>query len=279
MTRFLTFFVLFLFTSTAAAGEAPSRIISIGGALTETIYALGGGTELVGSDTTSYYPEAAAKLPKVGYMRALSAEGVLSLNPDLVILSEESGPPPVLAQLEAAGLTLLKLKAGRDLADVTSNIEAIGKALHREAAAGELVEKMAAEKQALDEKIAAGGAKKRIMFIFQHQGGTPLVAGAHTAADSVIHLAGAENAVSGYDGYKPLSPEAAVTFAPDIILVTSQGLEGAGGSASLLEVPGVALTPAGKDRKFIVMDTLLLLGFGPRIVEAATELHDKADAL
>ena len=107
--------IIFLLFSTAAFADTPKRVVSVGGALTETVYALGAGELLVGSDTTSYYPEAAANSPKVGYQRALSAEGILSLSPDLVIMTDEAGPPPVLAQLNSAGVNMLTLNAGRSL--------------------------------------------------------------------------------------------------------------------------------------------------------------------
>jgi len=100
-----------------------------------------------------------------------------------------------------------------------------------------------------------------------------MVAGRETAADSVIVLAGAENAVTGYTGYKPLSPEAAVAIAPDIILVTTQGLQQSGGADGVLDMPGVSLTPAAKNKRIISMDALYLLGFGPRTADAAMELH------
>ncbi len=130
MIRFLCAFLILCVTS--AHAETPKRIVSVGGALTETIYALGAGEYLVGSDTTSYYPAAAAATPKVGYQRALSAEGILSLNPDLVILSEEAGPPAVLAQLKSAGVNMLTVTAGRTLEDVNRNIEVLSEVLGKE---------------------------------------------------------------------------------------------------------------------------------------------------
>lgn len=105
-----------------------------------------------------------------------------------------------------------------------------------------------------------------------------MVAGVSTAADSIIALAGGQNAVSGYSGYKPLTPESAVAAQPDIILLTSQGLEAIGGSEGLRGLPGLALTPAVKNDQIIAMDALLLLGFGPRTADAAMTLHRKFSA-
>lgn len=263
---------LLLFLALSAQAGTPERVITIGGALTETVYALGAKDLIVGSDTTSYYPPMAEKLPKVGYQRALSAEGILSLSPDLVILTEEAGPPPVLRQLESAKIEILTLKAGRSLEDVKTNIQQIAEALNREETGAALIQKIDAESRKLTDSIATAKYKKRVMFILQHGGGSPLVAGKGTAADSIIALSGAANVVEDYDGYKPLSPEAAVALKPEVILITKRGLEQAGGKESLLNVPGISLTPAGRHGHVIAMDALLMLGFGPRAAQAASVL-------
>lgn len=263
---------LLLFLALPAQAGTPERVITIGGALTETVYALGAKDLIVGSDTTSYYPPMAEELPKVGYQRALSAEGILSLSPDLVILTEEAGPPPVLRQLESAEVEILTLKAGRSLKDVKANIQKIAEALNREEMGAALIQKIDAESKKLTDSIATAKYKKRVMFILQHGGGAPLVAGKGTAADSIISLSGAANVVEDYDGYKPLSPEAAVALKPEVILITKRGLEQAGGKESLLNVPGISLTPAGRHGHVIAMDALLMLGFGPRAAQAASVL-------
>lgn len=277
MIRILS--AIFLLFSTAAVADTPKRVVSVGGALTETVYALGAGELLVGSDTTSYYPEEAANSPKVGYQRALSAEGILSLNPDLVLMTDEAGPPPVLAQLKSAGVNMLTLNAGRSLEDVKQNIEVIAEALDREAEGAKLIVGMSETEAKLKEAIVAQGQPRKIMFILQHTGGAPMVAGVNTAADSIIKLAGAENVVTDYEGYKPLSPESATSLAPEILLVTSQGVEQAGGVDTIFAVPGLFLTPAAKEKKVVVMDSLLLLGFGPRTADAALELNHKSNDL
>lgn len=264
---------LLILCALPAQAEEPERIITIGGALTEIVYELEAQDLLVGNDTTSYYPAEAEKLPKVGYQRALSAEGILSLNPDLVILTEEAGPPPVLKQLESAGISLLKLKEGRSLKDVKQSISAIGKALHRAEKAETLIKQINAESEKLADIIKKRSSPKKAMFILQHGGGAPMVAGTETAADSIIALSGAKNVVKDYEGYKPLTPEAAVSLKPDVILITTQGLEQAGGKEGLLKSPGVSLTPAAKNGHIIAMDSLLILGFGPRTIEAALELN------
>ena len=271
--------LLLLLIMQPVAGETGKRLITIGGALTEIVYQLGKEALLVGSDTTSYYPAAAEQLPKVGYQRTLSAEGILSLNPDLIIYTDEAGPPAVLEQLKMTDVGLLELKAGRSLEDVIDNIKTMAETLDATARGQALIRELMAKKRGLDRAIAAADSAKKVMFILQHRGNTPLVAGKKTAADSIITLSGADNAVTDYEGYRPLTPEAAITQAPDIILITRQTLEHTGGQANLLKAPGLALTPAGIRGHVIAMDALLMIGFGPRIVDAALELHERYSEL
>ncbi len=262
-------FILFLITP--AQAEDPKRVVSIGGGVTEIVYALGAEGLLVGSDTTSYYPPAAEQLPKVGYHRALSAEGILSLRPDLVLMTDEAGPPAVLEQLRASGLSFLTQPAARSVAGVIDNIRAVGQALNRTGQADDLIAQITAEQDRLSKKTA--GPRKKIMFVLQHGAGAPRVAGTKTAADSMIHLSGADNVVQDYSGYKPLTPEAAVALKPDVILVTTQSLEQAGGREAMLETPGLSLTPAAQQGKLVAIDALLMIGFGPRTVQAALQLN------
>ena len=208
-------------------------------------------------------------------MRALSAEGVLSTDPDLVILAEEAGPPLVIEQLERAGTNILKVSSARNVDDVRAQIETIAAALHREAEGADMIANIDAREETLNARVAEQGEPKRVLFILQYGGGAPMVAGLDTSADDIIRLAGAVNVVDGYEGYKPLSPESATSLAPDIILVTDQGLEQAGGKEAFLAAPGLALTPAAKNGRLVSMDALLLLGFGPRAVDAALTLQER----
>jgi iron complex transport system substrate-binding protein len=253
--------------------EIPKRVITVGGSLTEIVYALDAQSLLVGSDTTSYYPQAAESLPKVGYQRTLSAEGILSLQPDLVIVTEEAGPPAVLKQLQATGVDLLSLKSSRTLSDVKNNITQIGEALNATPQAQNLLNKVNQQGESLQNILESSKDKLQVLFLLQHAGGAPMVAGKDTAADSIIKLSGANNVVDDFEGYKPFTPEAVIAMQPDVILVTAQGLEQVGGLNALLKIPGLAQTPAGQQQRVLVMDSLLLLGFGPRTAQAALELH------
>jgi iron complex transport system substrate-binding protein len=258
------------------------RIVSVGGALTETLYALGAQADLVGVDTTSLYPEAARALPSVGYARSLSAEGVLSLRPTLVLASEDAGPPDVLRQLEAAHVPLAVLDADHRIEGVLVRTHRLAELSGRADAGSELQAKVQRQWQASTERVAArakaGKAAPRVLFVLAHSLGQVRVSGHGTSADAMIRYAAGHNAIgsgdAGFAGYKPLTPEAAIAAAPDVILATSQGLEAAGGIDGMLRLPGLAQTPAGRQRRVIAFDALLLLGFGPRLPQAVAALAD-----
>ena len=254
------------------------RIVSIGGAITETLYALGAQAELVGVDTTSLYPASARELPSVGYARQLSAEGVLSLRPTLVVAGEEAGPPAVLRALEAARVPLVVLGGQHRFEGVQERITRVAALCGREANGAALARSLRERWQAARERVArhaAASATPRAMFILSPAGAQLRVAGRDTAADAMLGYAGAVNVFAeGFTGYKPLTPEVAVAAAPQIIVTTEQGLEAVGGIDGLLKAPGLLPTPAGRARRVIAQDALLLLGFGPRLPMATLALTD-----
>ncbi|ABC32125.1 ABC-type hemin transport system, periplasmic component [Hahella chejuensis KCTC 2396] len=255
------------------APERMQRILSVGGAVTEIVYALDQEQRLIGSDITSYFPAEAENMPKVGYQRSLSAEGILALRPDAVLASEEAGPPTVLKQLKGAGTTWFTVPTAQDLEGVYANIRQIGYLLGAETRAEKLITDMQAQQQQLEQEKAHDQRHARVLFVLQHSGGAPMVAGANTAADRIIRLSGAVNALQGVEGYKPMTPESLAQAQPDLILTTTLGMEQVGGVDAMRHIPGVSLTPAGRNEKIVAMDGLLLLGFGPRTVVAARQLR------
>ena len=260
-----------------AQPAAPSkpRLVTVSGAITEAVYALGAEAQLVGTDTSSLYPEAALRTPKVGYMRQLSAEGVLSLRPDAVIATTEAGPPVVLDQLRSAGVRVELVKSEYTWNDVGAKVHAVGRAAGREAAASELMAKLDAEWAQLGRDVSASkGAKPRVLFILSH-GPSPQVAGEGTAADAMIRFAGGVNALSGFRNYRPMTAEAMASAAPDVILTTDQGIEALGGIEKFWLRPELSLTPAFRQRALISQDALLLLGFGPRTPQSVRDIHSR----
>lgn len=250
----------------------PRRVVIAGGDLTEIAFALGAGAMVAGADTTASWPPEAADLPKIGYMRRLSAEGVLSLSPDLVILGEGAGPETAVAQLEAAGVAIARGPGGEGVETVPAKIAFMGQALGREAEAAALISGFEAEMAALETALAPIETRPSVLFLISAGRGAPMASGENTAAAAVIALAKGRNAVTGYEGYKPLSAEAAIAAAPDALLLPAHAVEALGGVEQVLARPEIAATPAGRAGRVIVMDGLKLLGFGPRTPEAVAEL-------
>ncbi|MET3495893.1 heme/hemin ABC transporter substrate-binding protein [Variovorax boronicumulans] len=254
------------------------RLVTVSGAITEVVYLLGAEGQLVGTDTTSLYPAAARGTPKVGYMRQLSAEGLLSLRPDAIIATNESGPTVVLDQVRSAGVKVEIIEADHTWAEVQRKVQAVGRASARQAQARELQARLDAEwAQVLQRVGAAKGRKPKVLFVLSHSA-SPQVSGEKTAAHSMIGFAGGVNALGGFHGYRPMTAEAMASAAPDIILTSTQSIEAHGGIDKFWERPELALTPAYRKRALITQDALLLLGFGPRLPAAVGELQDKFQA-
>lgn len=256
----------------SAVAAGPLRIVPLGGPVTETVYALGAGDLVVGTDTSSVYPEAATKVPQVGYQRTLAAEGILSLKPDLVLATDEAGPANVLEQLRAAGVRVILVPGEHSVAGAQAKVKAIAAALGRDAGGEKLAATIAEQAEEASAILARSTLRPKVLFLYARGAATLNVSGQGTAADAMIALAGAQNAVTGYNGYKPLTAESAVAAAPDYLLMLERGLSSAGGADGVLAQPGLALTPAGQNKRIVALDDLLLLGFGPRTGQAIAEL-------
>ncbi|BCG87805.1 hemin ABC transporter substrate-binding protein [Mesorhizobium sp. 113-3-9] len=271
------------FTALQPAGAAegvsvfsdPSKIAAIGGSITEIVYALGEEKHLVARDSTSRYPKAALDLPDVGYMRALSPEGVLSVNPTGILALQGSGPKEAVDVLKKTSIPFIEVPEHYSREGILEKVRIVGKALGADAKAEVLARELDARLTAAEKQTASIKERKRVLFVLSVQGGKILAAGSETAADGMVRLAGGVNAVEGFSGYKQMSDEAIITARPDVILMMSN----AGPPVSddeLFGNPSVASTPAGAARKLIRIDGGYLLGFGPRTADA---IHDLAVSL
>ena len=249
-----------------------SRIVAIGGSITEIVYALGEEHRLAGRDSTSLYPDAALALPDVGYMRQLSPEGVLSVDPDGMLALEGSGPPEALDVLKKASVPLVMVPETFDRDGILAKIRAVGKALGVEAEADGLARSVGAELDAATALTAGIDDRRRVLFVLSLQGGKVLASGTGTAADGMISLAGGVNAVSGFSGYKQLTDEAIIEARPEIIMMMARGGDLDIAEAELFALPALAATPAARNRKLVKMNGLYLLGFGPRTASAIRDL-------
>lgn len=253
--------------------DPADRIVALGGTVAEIVVALGAGDRLVARDTTATYPARLTALPDVGYLRALSPEGVLSMTPDMILAQADAGPAATVDLLRAAGVDYVTVSETHAPEGIADKIAVIGAALGREAEAQALAAQVQAGLAEAQAKAAAIAPRKRVLFVLSLQNGRILAAGEDTSAQAIIALAGAENAASGFTGYKPMTDEAVLAAAPDAILMMQRSGGAAVSDADLLALPALAASPAAQSGTILRMDGLKLLGFGPRTPEAATELR------
>ena len=245
------------------------RILSIGGDVTEIIHALGEGRRVIATDTTSTFPPAVMALPKVGYMRALSTEGVLAQSPDLILASAGSGPPEVIAALKQSGVPIA-------LVDYSPSAQGIGRKIALIAEILDVKEKGATLTRSIETELAslesalAQAPRPRTLFVLSLIGGRIMAAGSKSSANEIITLAGGTNAVAEFDGFKPASAEAIIAAQPEAVVMMER--EGDIGTDDLFAQDPFSKIPAAKTRKLIRMDGSYLLGFGPRTPAAAREL-------
>lgn len=267
--------LLLLFSVLAMPAGAADRIVSVGAAATEILWSLGAAAEVVGVDTTSVAPpEALKSRPNVGYFRQLSAEGLLSLGPTLVVAVGGAGPRDALEAVSRAGVRVESLADETNEAGVVARIERLGALVGREREAAAMAAGVRAGFARLDERRREICGGPRAMFVLTFQNGRPLVAGRGTAADAMLRLAGATNVAAGFDGYKPMTDEAVIEAAPDVVVTT---VDGPGGVAreSLFAAPAFAGTPAAKERRLVTIETPAALAFGPRTPEIAEDLLNR----
>jgi iron complex transport system substrate-binding protein len=242
----------------------------LGGPITEIVHAVGRGANVVGTDRSSLYPESILSGPRLDYFRQTSAEGVLALRPTLVLAVEGTGPPGVLDQIRTAGVTVIVLPEATDVASAETRVQRVGEVLGRPAQADSVVAIMRRDLAAAEALRPA--APPRVLFVYARGAGVVLAAGTGGGPEGVLRLAGAENAVTAYEGYRPLTAEAVAAAAPDVIVVPAKSLESLGGIDGLLRQPGLAQTPAGQARRIVAVDDDLLLGFGPRVGQGVEAL-------
>lgn len=258
----------------------PQRVVSVGGSLTEILYALGLEAHVIAVDSTSVYPPEAAARPQVGYMRTLSPEGILATAPDLILALEGSGPPEALDVLRRAEVPVTIIPDDPSIAGIAAKVRAVAAIFGRQAEGEALATRIVADIEDVEAVVAGLPARKRVIFVLSFAGDRLLAAGTGTAADAIIRLAGAENAMSGYSGYKQATDEAIAAAAPDVVLAMHGGGPDPVTAEQAFALPALAATPAAADRAFIALDGQFLLGFGPRTADAikalAAELYPGA---
>jgi len=251
-----------------------SRIIPLNGDIAEVVWALGLGEKVVGVDSSATYPAEARNLPSIGYQRTLSAEGIIALNPTVIIGNELAGPPEVIEQIKQVGIPVVLIKNTSSLDGVGTKIREVAKALGVPKRGDELAK--AAQKDIDDALALAARATEqpKVAFLYLRGATVQHIMGAGSGADALIVAAKGVDvgATSGIQGSKPITPESLVAAQPEVLLVLSAGLQSVGGIDGLVNIPGMAQTPAGQNRRVIEMDDQYLLGMGPRAGQALMDL-------
>lgn len=258
-----------------------SRIAVAGGSLTEIVYFLGAEARIVAVDTTSNFPKSAGDFPSVGYVRALSAEGLLSLNPTLVLGEDDMGPPEVLKQISGAGVAVVRVPETRTAAGIVAKVRCVAAVLDlfdkAEALIAENLSPVVDELMRLrtDARRSQRQAPK-VAVLLGIRDGAPVGAGRGTSGDGLLRMAHAESVFADFEGWKPVSMEAMASANPEYIVMPARGVHAAGGGDEVFSHPALGITAAGrahrKDQRLVVMDGMAMLGFGPRTLTAALEL-------
>lgn len=256
----------------------PSRVVAIGGSLLEIVYALGEEKYLVARDSTGLYPETALALPDVGYMRALSPEGVLSVNPTAILVVEGSGPPEALDVLSKGSIPYVTVPDSFSHEGILTKVRYVGKALGVPEKAEVLAATLEAELTAAEAatKDIPAEERQRVLFVISAAEGKVRAAGTGTAANGIVVLAGGINVLGDMQGYQTLTDEALLAAAPDVILMMDNRNQSEIES-QLVAHPALALSPAVVNNRIVKIEGAFLLGFGPRtpaaILELATRLY------
>ena len=262
-----------LFAASAAHADADAnKIVAIGGSVTEIVFALGEQDRLIARDTTSIFPEEASRLPDVGYIRALSPEGVMSIDPDLILALEGSGPPEAFDVLKKASVPVVTIPERYDREGIIAKIKAVGSALGVEDKAETLAARVDADIRKAEDQAGGSKERKNVLFILSLRGGKVMAAGNNTSAAGIIEMAGGKNAISDIDGYKQITDEAVITAAPDVILMMARTGDHGITDETVAGHAALAATPAVQDNNIVRMGGQYLLGFGPRTAEAIRDL-------
>jgi iron complex transport system substrate-binding protein len=253
------------------------RIISLSGFLTEVLFDLGYGEQIVGTDITSAYPSETDSIPKLGHISQLNAEAILALKPDYIFVEKSQvNQTEVFAQLKNAGIKIIPITTSRHFNNAVNAANQLKNNLDIEEEQIEaMAKKIETDSLKLIEILSNTTKKPKVLFIYARGAGNLSVSGTGTAAEAIIQKTGGQNAITSFENFKPLTPEALIESGPDVILMFSSGLASLDGKAGLVQIKGIPQTPAYKNNRIIAMDGHELTSFGPRVGETAIMLAKK----
>lgn len=268
------------FADRSARVTQQKRVVSVSKQINEFLYAIGGQNDLVAVDLTSIYPPEIRKLPTVGYHRALSAEGIISMRPTLFLTDGNVGPDAVLRQLRTVGIPIEVMRPGGTLDSAQMLLTQLGTYFHRERGADSVLSQWKAGMQAVWADSARWNSQRHPRVLLMHFGqiiNNYLAVNRGSPADQMIRWAGGENAMDSLGGMTRITPELIARAAPDVIIATEVGFDRYGDAKKFAALPGISLTPAGRSGRIYRITEQEIMYFGPRtpatVKKIAAMLH------
>ncbi|MGB6059401.1 MAG: ABC transporter substrate-binding protein [Microthrixaceae bacterium] len=263
---------------TTAVVKDISRIVVLRGAIAEVVYSLGLGDNVVGRDVSTTFTEA-DDVPLVTHGHDMSAESVMSLKPSVVLADTDSGPPEAIAQIRSIGVPVIAFDPVTSVETIHGHMTEIASALGLATEGAALAERTMRSIEEVADRASSSGEHPHVAFLYlRGTAGVYLLGGPGSGADSMIAAAGGTDVGTEMGLTKPFTPltsEALVLAAPDILLLTTTGLESVGGIDGLLATPGIAQTPAGAARRIVTLEDGLLFSFGTRTPTVVRNLASK----
>ena len=267
--RALALLLLGATACTREAARSGPRVVCVSKQINEYLYDIHAESVLVARDLTSIYPPQIVKLPSVGYHRALSAEGIISMRPTMLLTDGNLGPAAVVDQVTKVGIPVVTMNPGSTPDSAKALMAQLGKQFHHERDADSVIAKWTSGMAAVlaDSAIwrKASGAKPRVLVMhFGQVANDYLAIKRGTPADQIIRWAGGENAIDSVGGMLRLTPELIAKAAPDVIIATDVGYDRLGSAEKFAAMPGVSLTPAARTKQIYRVDETEVMYYGPR---------------
>lgn len=272
----MQYWLLMFMTLCLSSNALPKdRIVSLGSDITEIVFALNFGENIIARDTSSQSPRLAKQLPNVGNLKQINVQNILSMQPTLVLASDQTRPSALL-QLQNAGVRVVKVTRGITLEAIPEKIIMIAKYINQTNLGEQLIQKFYNELN----QVNTSPLNKNVLFIMDKGAVLPLMAGLNTPADKLITLVGAKNAMANFEQYRPLSPEHVIAGQPDLIVVSHSSVKPLGGTESIWRLPGMSMTPAGRHKALVIVDDMGILHFSlgtPKVMQQIRQALEKLE--
>ncbi len=248
------------------------RIVSLGNDITEIIFALNFGGNIIAQSTSS---SVAQQPPIIEDIKHIDPQHIVSMQPTLVLASDQVRPSSALLHIQSQGIHVIKVARGMTLEAIPKKIRTIAKQINQEHSGEKLIRKFQNDLS----KIKTSPINKNVLFIINKGGVIPLIAGKNTTADKLITAIGAKNSMANIELYQPLSPEAIIEGQPDLIVVCHESVKTLGGAKSIWRLPGISMTPAGRNKALVIVDDIGMLNFSLGTPLVMLQIRQKLEQL